>query len=141
MKIYYRPLQLSEYHLAQSFYTSVDYHILINSNDKVFAAFDGEEIVGVVRISPEFDSFTLRGMMIAQSYQRLGLGSKLLNLLKKSLPNEDCYCLPHDWLEAFYKQIGFCTITSNQAPSHLQKRLQGYIPQHPHMIVMKRPKS
>jgi hypothetical protein len=41
-------------------------------------------------------------MMIAPSYQRRGIGTRMLWEASKFMHSAECFCLPHAWLEGFY---------------------------------------
>lgn len=129
----------SRYGEAQNFYSRVGYHDPIAPESLVFAAISRPDLIGVVRLCVEEGDLLLRGMMIDQTWQRRGVGSKLVKALESAIGARDCYCLPHDWLEGFYGQIGFRKISSEEAPAHLQARYQRYRNgPYPHIIVMKR---
>ena len=122
---------------AQEFYTSVGYLQSIQQTDIVVSATLGNQVIGIVRLAFEEGFTILRGMMIAPHCQRRGIGTLMLNELRKHITN-DCLCLPHGWLEEFYGQIGFQKIEPEEAPEHLQKRLIENQKKYPRLIVMKR---
>ena len=128
----------ANFRVAQKFYSSVDYHTKIEPSDIVFSAVQGEEIVGAVRLSREFNHLVLRGMMIAPFMQRQGVGTKMLAELENCIGDEDCWCLPRGWLEGFYGQIGFKRVVNETAPQHLQERVKSYLEKYPDMFIMKR---
>jgi N-acetylglutamate synthase-like GNAT family acetyltransferase len=138
MKTVIKQLPEEAFAAAQNFYATVGYHTPIGSKDLVLAAFNENEIIGLVRLAPELDFIVLRGMMIAPSYQRHGLGSAMLFKLKDSIGSATCYCLPHDWLQGFYGQIGFEKFAESEAPPHLMERLTEGQKKYPNMIIMKR---
>lgn len=123
---------------AQEFYQTVGYLDRIQPGSFVVEARDKGRIVGVVRLCREEGVQILRGMMLAPSVQRQGLGSRMLQVLKSGLDPQGCYCLPHDWLEGFYGQIGFHAVPEDQLPPHLHERLLRYRGgPYPHIIAMK----
>ena len=123
---------------VQKFYTTVQYYSKIQPDDVVFSCYENDQIIGVVRLAPEKEVFVLRGMMIAPSHQRKGIGSLMLKELEKEIIAQDCFCIPHDWLESFYGQIGFKKIEDSSAPSHLRDRITAYKKDYPQLIMMKR---
>ncbi|MCB0357339.1 MAG: GNAT family N-acetyltransferase [Bdellovibrionales bacterium] len=129
---------ITNYTYAQKFYSSVGYFTEIQAKDIVFSAYKKNKIIGLVRLSPENNLLVLRGMMISQRHQRKGVGSLLLKELEKTLSYQDCFCLPHSWLESFYGQIGFQKINESTAPQFLQERLIENKIKYPHLIIMKR---
>jgi len=126
------------YQAAEDFYRSVGYLAPIVNTDIVFTARDQDKIIGVVRLSVEESTLVLRGMMIAPSHQRQGIGSLMLSQLEKAIGPRDCYCLPHGWLDEFYGQIGFVTIADSMAPPHLKIRLSDNRRKYPKLILMRR---
>ncbi|OFZ19756.1 MAG: hypothetical protein A2Z20_00270 [Bdellovibrionales bacterium RBG_16_40_8] len=62
----------------------------------------------------------------------------MLRGLEKSLDNQDCFCIPHGWLEGFYCQIDFEKIEANLAPVHLQEKIAENRKKYPQLIMMKR---
>ncbi len=128
----------SDFQKAQDFYSSVGYTPKIQQSDIVLCAFEESKIIGVVRIAHEHEVLVLRGMMIAEEHQRQGLGTKMIKKLEHSIGKNDCFCIPHDWLEGFYGQIGFIKTEDCLGPKHLQTRLIEVRKEHPHLILMKR---
>ena len=123
---------------AQDFYASLGYQIQIQSSDYVVAAFDNDQIIGVVRLSFDEGTITLRGMMIAPAYQRQGIGTMLIKSLEPTIGTKTCWCIPHGWLEGFYGQIGFKKIDEDKAPLFLQERIKEARKKWPHVILMVR---
>ncbi len=101
---------------SQEFYSSIGCFQKMHSTDVAVAAFDASEIVGLVRLANEHGRAILRGMIIAPEFQRKGIGSLVLTALEKRLSNDDCYCIPHGWLEGF-------TVRSDSRKSEKTKRL------------------
>jgi N-acetylglutamate synthase-like GNAT family acetyltransferase len=104
----------------------------------VISAKTQDKIVGAVRLSQESGVLVLRGMRIAQSYQRQGIGTRMLWRLSKSIGSRECFCLPHAWLEGFYGIIGFAKLEDGEAPLHLLARLAQYRGKHSQLIIMRR---
>lgn len=138
-RIEIRKLSSSEFLVAESFYKSVGYVQTIQPQDKFFAAFDEREMVGLVRLAFENGHWVLRGMQIKSKYQFFGIGTKLIRLLEIELGNDSCFCLPHGWLDRFYGQTGFKTMSSMlDVPSFLADRLTENKKKHPQLILMRR---
>ena len=123
----------------EAFYASVGYLGLIAPSSGVIAARDGDTIVGAARIARENGILVLRGMMIAPSHQRRGLGTRMLWKLDEHIGRSECFCLPHGWLQHFYGQIGFATIADDISPSHLWERLKAGRIKYPQLVIMRRP--
>jgi N-acetylglutamate synthase-like GNAT family acetyltransferase len=123
---------------AQAFYASVGYSGIVTTDCIVVSAKCGDNIVGVVRLAPENGVLVLRGMMIAPSYQRQRIGTRMLWEVSKVLGARECFCLPHAWLEGFYGVIEFAKIQDDDAPLHLRQRLAEYRKTDSQIIVMRR---
>jgi N-acetylglutamate synthase-like GNAT family acetyltransferase len=123
---------------AQAFYRSVDYSGVISRDDFVVGAKSERTLVGLARLCFDQGCLTLRGMQVTKALQRCGIGSLLLDVIEKRIADEQCFCLPHDWLGGFYGQIGFERIDPTQAPMFLQDRLQVSREKHTSLIVMRR---
>ncbi|MBM3116882.1 GNAT family N-acetyltransferase [Jeongeupia naejangsanensis] len=116
-----------ELYKAQRFYDARGYGgDAIAATDRVLLARDGDEIVGVVRLSPLDDDWCLRGMQIHPAHQRSGLGTAMLHTLA-TMMDRSCYCLPYAHLEGFYGQIGFTRIEADTMPTALAERYAGYL--------------
>jgi N-acetylglutamate synthase-like GNAT family acetyltransferase len=121
----------------EAFY-AFGYFQAITADCVVISAKAREKIVGAVRLSPESGVLVLRGMQIAPSYQRQGIGTRMLREIAKFMGSRECFCLPHSWLEGFYGIIGFAKIEDAEAPLHLLERLAEYRKKHSQLIVMRR---
>ena len=124
---------------VQTFYATVGYFQVVSADCILISARSRDTIVGVVRLSPENGVQVLRGMMIAPSYQRRGIGTRMLWEASKFMNLPECFCVPHAWLEGFYGIIGFARIEDDDAPPHLRIRLAESRRKHPQLIVMRRP--
>lgn len=123
---------------CNDFYKSVKYFHPILKTDIVITATVNSKIIGIVRLACENNLLVLRGMQVSEDFQKKGVGSLLLKELVQHIGSQECYCLPYDWLEKFYEQIGFYKIDDNQLPIILRKRLRKYRFKYPKMFVMKR---
>lgn len=132
-------LSSNDFERAASFYQSVGYVQTIQPQDTFFGAYHANEIVGLVRLAFENGHRVLRGMQVQPQFQFFGIGTKLIRLLEEDLRIEDCYCLPHGWLESFYGQIGFMKVESTETcPAFLVERLEENKKKFPQLILMKR---
>lgn len=135
-----RKLNLNEFKQAQAFYLKVGYTLELSKANSFFGAFCDSELIGIVRLALENQIYVLRGMQIAPEFQFCGYGTKLLECLIQELGSEECYCLPHRWLEKFYGQVGFEMVSNpDLAPAFLTERLIENRKKYPHLILMKRP--
>ena len=130
------PAQFSE---AQVFYATMDYDYPISPDSIVLIARDGQRICAVVRVSPEDHYQVLRGFIVHPDYQRQGLGTLMLRELEKHMGRDECFCLPHQWLEGFYGQINFEKILPKSLPPALYKHWEDLkCGPFPHVIAMQR---
>ena len=140
IKFDFRKLNSNDFEAAQAFYRSVGYHQEILPENLFYGAFKENDLVGIVRLAFENGVWVLRGMQIDPALQFFGLGTRLIKLLENDL-SSDCYCLPHGWLDRFYGQIGFKTVTDmDTAPRFLYERLIENKKKYPQLILMKRSK-
>jgi hypothetical protein len=65
----------ADFSAVEAFYASVGYFQAIAADCVVISAKAEDKIVGAVRLSPESGVLVLRGMRIAQSHQRQGIGT------------------------------------------------------------------
>lgn len=84
-------LDKDRYPQAQNFYESVGYHQPIQLDDLVVAAELDSKISGVVRLAFENDCIVLRGMMVAPTLQRKGVGTMMLRELERHMGSRDVY--------------------------------------------------
>lgn len=110
----------------QSVYEGLGYRRTVVPCDTVWIAESRGEPVGIVRIAPESGVFVLRGMRIAEPWQRRGLGTRMLHVIAEWLANRDCYCVPYSHLVGFYSQIGFKEIAPEAVSPFLPARLKEY---------------
>lgn len=129
------------YPAAQAFYMSVGYNEVIAPDAMVIAAWDGDKIIGLVRIAREFGVHVLRGMQILESYQHHGLGTRMLQEVEAQLGEQECFSLPYADLEGFYSQIGFSVFPEDHedTPPHLVNRLADYRKKGLDVILMRHP--
>ena len=107
-------------------YAAWDYARLIAPDDTIWIAENGDELVGIVRIAREFGTLVLRGMRIAETWQRRGIGTQMLDAVDAWLGERKCYCVPYAHLGEFYGQIGFEIIEVDVAPLFLRGRIHEY---------------
>jgi predicted N-acetyltransferase YhbS len=124
---------------VKKLYETVKYGGGVSETDLITLAFYGEELVGAVRLCPSTDFFVLRGMQILPSFQRQGIGIRLLQTCVEHLTDKPCYCIPWSHLQSFYEQVGFQSITTEHVPVLLAERWNSYISMGMNLILMYRP--
>jgi GNAT superfamily N-acetyltransferase len=111
---------------ALAAYRTWNYQNGIQSGDTVWLAEAASELIGIVRVAPEEGTLVLRGMRVAERWQRQGIGSRMLRAVGEWLGERECYCVPYVHLIEFYSQIGFSDIEPGRAPAFLARRLADY---------------
>jgi len=112
---------------AQIFYKEQGYASIIKKDDIVISAIINEKIVGIARVSNEYNVEVLRGMFVAKDLRGNGIGKKMLNELENSFKTNRIYCIPFTHLEKFYGSIGFKKVETEKSPQFLQARLIKYL--------------
>ena len=112
--------------VVERFYQEAGYGTRVSEAATVFLAELSGELVGLVRLEPEQGVVVLRGMRVASAYQRQGIGTLLLRAVDEHLGTSYCYCVPYAHLSRFYGQIGFITLSPQDAPAFLLSRLIEY---------------
>lgn len=121
-----------------SFYETVGYSDTAQPGDLVWTA-RADRIVGAVRICPQAAGyFLLRGLYVAPSAQRQGVGSALARAALADAAGRFCYCLPFRHLEHFYARLGFTAIRPDHAPLELEQRWRRYGSEGLDVILMRR---
>lgn len=118
-----RPDELNN---VEAFYRERDYRGGVSEQDTILVAKRHEELIGVVRLCPENGFMVLRGMRVAEQYQRRGVGSALLLKCAPHLDQGIAFCLPYTHLIAFYQIIGFEQSNEAELPTFLADRLREY---------------
>lgn len=126
---------------VRRFYKDVGYTPSISDDEIVLIAFVLNKAVGSVRLCEENNILVLRGMFVDKEWQRKGVGTALLRELDLIIGSKECFCLPHDYLEDFYCQIGFKKIGLECIPPHLKKRIKEYENIYSDLIAMRRYKN
>ena len=101
----------------------------IAPNDLCFMVWDRDHLIGNVRFCIEEGVPLLRSMMIAKEYRKKKIGFALLEKFQKYLDENhvrEIFCLPYDYLEAFYGTIGFQKAADDRVPRFLFERLTTY---------------
>lgn len=124
--------------MVRQFYRDVGYTPTISDNDLILVAFISDKVVGAARLCDENGTMVLRGMFVDKECQRKGVGTALLRELDTIIKSKECFCLPHDYLEGFYGQIGFEKIDVEYIPLHLKERLKEYEHIYPDLIAMRK---
>src|SRR5438477_10863732 len=111
---------------ALDFYAERGYGGGIGPDDAVLLAEHVGELVGIVRLAREESVIVLRGMQVHPTFQRQGIGKRLLATLAQELDGRACFCIPYAHLVGFYSGIGFQVTEPAKAPNFLRLRLERY---------------
>jgi len=109
-----------------SFYKEQGYHSDWSKNERAFVAFDGDKLVGCVKVEKLGDISVLRGMYIDKCYQGNKLGTELIRFIEPLLNEYLSFCMPFSHLETFYQKIGFKQVSLDVFPDGLIKRFFDY---------------
>lgn len=93
-------------------------------------------IIGALRLCPINDHWLLRSMSVQQAYQRKGIGLYMLEQIKASLRDKQCYCFPYPHLESFYRQAGFQIIDATEASDEIQQLYRQYLDSGKDILIM-----
>ena len=111
--------------LVNRFYRTNGHKGKCGRNDRVYIARDSQAIVAAVRFSEKVDVWLLRGLWVAVSQRRQGIGGMLLQYCLPEF-NKPVWCYPYEHLAAFYKQYGFCEQHPETAPNDIATQWQAY---------------
>jgi len=129
-----------EYERITAFYRETAYRPPIHPTDVLVIAEDADGICGALRLCTEEGVIVLRGMRVAADRQRQGIGTRLLEGAGGAISDQECYCIPHRRLRAFYSQAGFAEIPLGECPSFLRDRWRQYTEEYAlDVILMRRP--
>lgn len=122
-----------------AFYESVAYRDRARPIDRLWVARNDDAVVAAVRICPQPEGYMLlRGLYVAQSAQRQGIGSQLARAALADVAGRVCYCIPFAHLETFYQRLKFAGIRAEHAPHELAQRLLRYLDEGLDVILMRR---
>ena len=130
-----------EHARARAAYEAWGYEGGVQPADTVLLAeaADGGELLGLVRLTLEEGTRMLRGMQVAPTAQRRGIGTRLLHALVEGLGDGPCYCVPYVHLVDFYGQAGFVECPLTRAPAFLVQRIGAYRREGLAVTLMRRP--
>ena len=90
-----------------------------NSEARHYGAFDGPRLVGCVTLHPnrweDAPAWQLRGMAVAASYQRNGIGKRLIDFLEADLadsPVRQLWCNARVPAAPFYEKLGWTIVSA-----------------------------
>ncbi|HEX8785991.1 MAG TPA: GNAT family N-acetyltransferase [Telluria sp.] len=119
-------------------YAQAGYGAPIEAGDRVMVATLEGQLVGAVRLCCEHGVMVLRGMQVRNGFQRLGIGSRLLEACLPWLDRGVVFCLPYAHLTGFYGAAGFEVLGADGLPAFLAQRLDRYLAQGQNVVAMRR---
>jgi N-acetylglutamate synthase-like GNAT family acetyltransferase len=123
-----------------AFYRAYGYQRTLDSTDVVVIAEQDGELCGALRLCEEHKHLVLRGMRVAGSMRRRGIGTRLLEAAERFIGGRTCFCIPLRHLQPFYGRAGFVAIDEDQAPPLLRDRCARYRHEYAlDVIIMYRP--
>ncbi|MGO4476879.1 GNAT family N-acetyltransferase [Massilia sp. 2TAF26] len=123
------------------FYEAAGYGGGVSAADLTFAADLDGRLAGAVRLCEEHGDIVLRGMQVAQSFQRQGIGRALLARCIPWLDRGTAWCLPYEHLTGFYGEAGFEPAPEDALPPFLSERLARYLASGQRVLAMRRSAS
>ena len=122
-----------------AFYEEVGYSCGVCSGDRIVVARDEQTIVAAVRLCEEEGVLVARGMYVAETLRRKGLGASLLERASSEIGRAECWCVPYAHLVEFYSRAGFVVCDNTAAPDFLLARLKRYTASGKKVAIMRRP--
>lgn len=120
------------------FYASVGYSGSVEPGDRFWLAREGRSVIGAVRLASENGVPVLRGLYVAPSARRSGVGRSLRAALLEAVGERECFCIPFSHLRAYYAECGFGPVDAS-APAFLKRRLEEYRRRGLDVLLMRRP--
>lgn len=117
-------------------YSEADYGAPIRTGDVLIVAKSGGRVMGVVRLCREEGVSVLRGMQVRSTFQRQGIGARLLLACLPQMAGGPVYCLPYTHLVDFYAGAGFAAISADELPAFFAQRLATYLTQGQKVLAM-----
>jgi N-acetylglutamate synthase-like GNAT family acetyltransferase len=133
-----RPARQADVPHIEELYADAGYGGGIADGDYAMVALSGGNVIAAVRLCPENGVTVLRGMQVRESFQRQGLGARLLQTCASRLDEKMSYCLPYSHLAYFYGLASFETVDATMLPEFLAVRLSSYLARGQDVIAMRR---
>ncbi len=124
---------------VETFYEKVGYSCGVCVDDRIVVARDEQAIVAAVRLCEEEGVLVARGMYVAKTLRRKGLGASLLERTSLEIGEAECWCVPYAHLMEFYSRAGFVVCDNTAAPDFLIARLKSYSASGKKVAIMRRP--
>jgi GNAT superfamily N-acetyltransferase len=116
----------SDWPRVETFYRDRKYRGDLSPSATVVVAERGRRLIGLGRVQQEEGVLVLRGMRVDPPFQRVGLGTRILDRLVEEIGDRSCYCVPYTHLRGFYQRAGFDNLDLEGAPSFLRDRVRDY---------------
>lgn len=121
---------------VKKFYSQTGYRNshTVQPTDKVVAAVNGTDTVGLYRICMEQGLWVLRGFYVLPAWQHKGVGTLMLYKLTEAIGKAPCYMVCKTELNSFYSHADFKPTATG--PQFLKDRLLQY--GNPPLNILKR---
>nr|WP_159063746.1 GNAT family N-acetyltransferase [Thaumasiovibrio occultus] len=96
-----------------------------NKSDTIWVAKNEAEWCATVKFNPIEEGYFLSGLLVVPEYRGQGVGEALVQHVLTEF-NSTCFCFAYSYLEAYYTQLGFITVTEGSLPLALQQRFDRY---------------
>ena len=102
----------------------IDYHETKGEpqSDRVFAAFDGDQIVSLARCRRHSDGYEVDAVYTPEPYRGRGLSRQVVGALVEACYNEDLTMYAVQHLKKFYSEFGFVPIPEGDLPVSVRDR-------------------
>ena len=123
MSLAFGPVAVDGRRDVETFYRrELKREVPLELDQEVFAAMDGNDIVGALRLCPEAGTLLLRTVVVADGRRGHGIGRSLLREASDAIGPRACWCFPWAHLERFYGTIGFVRVPDATVPQALRHR-------------------
>lgn len=106
----------------QKFYRSLGHFTAIQPTDHVFGVYKAGKLTGVARVTPEFDTMVVKGMIFERQEDELPAASALVPAIAASLGKKPFYALVDESHLQVWTSLGLKPIGENELNDHLLKR-------------------
>ena len=112
------------YPLIKRFYSETRYGGSPGKNERVWAWYREQTLLGCVRLQPYDGALFLRAMVVHPSYRGQGVGRDFLSEVVAQYRDQPIFCFPFAHLEKFYAEAGFELTDTLEDPPWFQQYYQ-----------------
>ncbi len=126
IKLQFEKLDPVKLPLVQRFYKLHYPSARPKKNELIVVARHENRICAAVRFRPVEHYQLLTGMAVDEALRGQGVGRQLLTHCQQQILDSGVYCFAFTWLEGFYRQHNFTTLSDDKLPNSLQMLFQRY---------------